>query len=304
MKSFRKDRAFLSCLAVSVLAAGCSEGPTTVEQDVADVALSMHEQSIVVVDFVEAPSGPARVPGPGACVTLEFSIISHPRTYVESGIRVTAPNHLHIHGTHLFIHTSSSSPVSFVRVDGQPFTLKSITVRSGGITFTSSLGAVLGAGPGTVTFPTAGWSSITSFTANSRSASMDKVIICPAIIDVDIDIKPGSDPNSVNTTIKGTIPVAILTTASFDAADVDARSVTLGDDDGNDTPVATRKNGSLRANLEDVDGDGDLDMILHFDTQALVANGDLTTGTTALILNGKNLAGTPIKGSDAVNIVP
>ncbi len=122
-------------------------------------------------------------------------------------------------------------------------------------------------------------------------------------IPVDIDIKPGSDPNSINTRTKGVIPVAILTTASFDAAEVAPGTVTLGDDDGDDTRVATRKNGSLRANLADVDGDGDLDMILHFDTQALVANGDLTTGTTELILNGEQFDGTPIKGSDAVRVV-
>ena len=125
-----------------------------------------------------------------------------------------------------------------------------------------------------------------------------------SVLDVTIDIKPGSDPNSINLGNKGGIPVAILTTDDFDAADVDPATVTLGNDDGNDTSVATRANGSLTASLEDVDNDGDLDLILHFDTQALVENGDLDENTTELILNGKTFGGQEIQGSDSVNIVP
>ena len=98
--------------------------------------------------------------------------------------------------------------------------------------------------------------------------------------------------------------MAILTTDDFDAADVDPATVTLGNDDGNDTSVATRKKGSLKASLEDVDDDGDLDLILHFDTQALVGNGDLDANTTELILNGETTGGQAIQGSDSVNIVP
>ena len=125
-----------------------------------------------------------------------------------------------------------------------------------------------------------------------------------SVLDVTIDIKPGSDPNSINLGNKGGIPVAILTTDDFDAADVDPATVTLGNDDGNDTSVATRANGSLTASLEDVDNDGDLDLILHFDTQALVENGDLDENTTELILNGKTFGGQEIQDSDSVNIVP
>ncbi|MGH7427001.1 MAG: hypothetical protein ACREJ4_01340, partial [Candidatus Methylomirabilaceae bacterium] len=43
----------------------------------------------------------------------------------------------------------------------------------------------------------------------------------PPFIEVDIDIKPGSDPNSINLGDQGRIPLAILTTATFNAADVD-----------------------------------------------------------------------------------
>ena len=41
------------------------------------------------------------------------------------------------------------------------------------------------------------------------------------------DIKPGSNPNSINLGSGGVVPVAILTTATFDAADVDQASLEI-----------------------------------------------------------------------------
>lgn len=124
------------------------------------------------------------------------------------------------------------------------------------------------------------------------------------ILDVAIDIRPSTDLNDVNLGARGLLPVAILTTADFDAATADPASITLGDDDGNDTAVATRQNGRLFASLKDVDDDGDMDLIVHFDIQALVANGDLTMATMELVLNGLTTVGLPIQGVDSVIIVP
>lgn len=140
-------------------------------------------------------------------------------------------------------------------------------------------------------------------------AGIDNVIVTATqsvvtVVAVDVDIKPGGDINPVNLKSRGRLPVAILTTGDFDAAVVDPATVTLGDDDGNDTGVAARPNGSWAAGLEDVDGDGDLDLMLHFDTRALVGNGDLHAGTTVLVVNGETWDGTPIHGSDTVRLIP
>jgi hypothetical protein len=120
-------------------------------------------------------------------------------------------------------------------------------------------------------------------------------------ITVDILIKPAEDPNTIKLSAKGTLPVAILTTTDFDAADVDPSTVTLGDDDGDDTPVATRASRALMTSLQDVDGDGDLDRVLFFGIQALVTNSDLDKSSTELILNGKTSGGQAIQGSDTVS---
>jgi len=112
--------------------------------------------------------------------------------------------------------------------------------------------------------------------------------LAPQEIEVEIDIKPGSDPNSINLGSKGVVPVAVLTTDDFDAGSVD--------------PTTVKFAGALplRWAMEDVDGDGDMDLLFHFKTQELGLNGDSTEAT----LTGTTTDGTPIQGTDTVNIVP
>jgi len=114
-----------------------------------------------------------------------------------------------------------------------------------------------------------------------------------AILDdpiVDIDIKPGSYPNSINLGSKGVVPVAVLTTVDFDASTVDPASVHFSDADA--SPV--------RWVMEDVDYDGDMDMLFFFKTQEL----GLTAASTEATLTGATFGGQPIVGTDTVNIVP
>lgn len=122
-------------------------------------------------------------------------------------------------------------------------------------------------------------------------------------VEVDVDIKPGSDANPINLKSKGNVPVAVLSTADFDASTVDVSTVTLGNDDGEDTSVVVKRNGTPQSSLEDVDGDGDLDLVLHFSTQALVNNEDLEASSTTLTLRGQTGGGQDIVGADFVNIV-
>jgi len=110
-------------------------------------------------------------------------------------------------------------------------------------------------------------------------------------ITVAIDIKPGSFPNSINPRSRGKIPVAILTTDTFDAATVDPNTVLFGLTGTEAVPVHSA--------FEDVDGDGDTDMILHFNTQGT----GIQCGDTSASLTGVTLDGQMIQGSDAINTV-
>lgn len=82
-----------------------------------------------------------------------------------------------------------------------------------------------------------------------------------------IDIKPGNEQNNINLKSNGVVPVAVLTTDDFDAATVD--------------PATAEFAGAAPTHwsLEDVDGDGDKDIIFHFRTQELDLDEDSTEAT-------------------------
>jgi hypothetical protein len=109
--------------------------------------------------------------------------------------------------------------------------------------------------------------------------------------EVEIDIKPGEFPNSINPKSKGVIPVAIQTTESFDATTVDPLSIKFGP---NGAPEV-----HLKGHVEDADGDGDDDLVLHFDTQAT----GIQCGDTSASLTGETFDGNLIQGSDSIKTV-
>ena len=110
---------------------------------------------------------------------------------------------------------------------------------------------------------------------------------------VGIDVRPGSDENPINLAAMGTVPVAVLTTPAFDAASVDRTTVRFAG-----APVATKSNGKLQGSLEDVDGDGDKDLILHFNLPDL----QLEAGAAAATLSGATFDGAEISGADGVTV--
>jgi hypothetical protein len=112
---------------------------------------------------------------------------------------------------------------------------------------------------------------------------------------VTIDIKPGAFPNTINLGSNGTVPVAILSTATFNATTVDPATVTLAE-----ASVALKGKGtSSTSSFQDVNGDGRPDLLIHIETEAL----QLSNTDTIAILKGQTFSGQPIIGSDFIRVI-
>lgn len=109
-------------------------------------------------------------------------------------------------------------------------------------------------------------------------------------VTVVIDIKPGSDPNSINRKARGNVPVAVLSSSTFDATAIDRSTVVV---------FAGAPALSIGGGPEDLNGDGLTDVVFHFATQAL----DLPDRTTEACLTGQTTGGTNFQGCDAVRLV-
>ena len=121
------------------------------------------------------------------------------------------------------------------------------------------------------------------------------VYYTPPPTKVGIDIKPGEYPNSINLGSHGVVPVAILSSPSFDATQVDPLTITLAG-----AHVALRGKGTPMVSQQDVNDDGLLDLVVHVETEAL----ELSPEDTEALLLGQTYGGLHIVGSDSVRIVP
>ncbi|MHC4932791.1 MAG: hypothetical protein ACYTGV_11445, partial [Planctomycetota bacterium] len=120
---------------------------------------------------------------------------------------------------------------------------------------------------------------------------------------VDVDIKPGSYPNSVNLGSEGVIPVAVLTDSTFATSELDRTTVRAVIFDSI-TGLEMYSVSAVKTAIEDVDDDGDYDLIAHFSTQAL--QDEILNETTVVIQFRANtsLHGMCVQGSDTVRLVP
>jgi hypothetical protein len=116
-------------------------------------------------------------------------------------------------------------------------------------------------------------------------------------IDVLIDIKPGSFPNSINLGSAGVIPVAILSTPDFDApAEVNPDTIGLA---GARVKLVGKSERSL-CHHEDVNADGLLDLVC----QVVTAGVMIEEGESVAVLEAETFGGVPVRGEDTVRVVP
>ncbi|HEX6505323.1 MAG TPA: hypothetical protein VF011_18920 [Terriglobales bacterium] len=108
---------------------------------------------------------------------------------------------------------------------------------------------------------------------------------------VRLDVKPGSFPNVVNVNSNGMLPMTILSTAKFDATQIDPTTVRFGDTGTEATPN--------HWSLADVNGDGLSDLQMNFDVQQT----GIACDTTLVSMTAKTYGGNEIRGTDSVKVI-
>jgi hypothetical protein len=119
--------------------------------------------------------------------------------------------------------------------------------------------------------------------------------VSPSVMQINIDIKPGNGGSAapINPKSRGSIPVALLSSDTFDALKVDMSSLTFGSTGDEKSLQRCGKDGS------DVNNDGRLDLVCHFENQVAKFGATDLEGT----LKGK-IAGMPIEGRGLLKVVP
>jgi hypothetical protein len=143
------------------------------------------------------------------------------------------------------------------------------------------------------------FSTVCALTGSYLSRGVSGTTVGPVnFVPVNISIKPpATPPVPMNVGDRGTTPVAILGSSTFDVSAVDISSVLLGP--GNAAVFGPGSPGfSGKADIEDVNNDGFPDLVLHFHTQQI----GFQCTDTSLLLTGKTQNGTPIRGTE--NIQP
>lgn len=207
--------------------------------------------------------------------------------------------------------------IDMATADGGPSNLWTIDTASGAVTFVGPLGFESVEG---MTLNTGGFQSLLAL-ANSMEADQpakliridhttgqgifiefmplplpaypgqrDALAALPAI-EILIDIKPGSFPNSINLRNAGVIAVAIPSTADFDATEIRTRVARFGP-----AGAALVHNSP---HYEDVNSDGLLDLLMHFNTDET----GIECGAEWAELRSSNELGLSVKGSDLIKTV-
>jgi hypothetical protein len=134
------------------------------------------------------------------------------------------------------------------------------------------------------------WDPETGTAVLSQTPGAVRLVGVP-LLTVAVDIKPGHSPNYLDLKRSKMLPVAILTTATFDATTVDPAMVLFGATGVEASPT--------RYVRRDVDGDGKVDTLLFFNTK----DTSLTCSDDSATVSGETFDGQAFEGTDTVQVV-
>jgi hypothetical protein len=125
----------------------------------------------------------------------------------------------------------------------------------------------------------------------------DDAFVLDLPFELEIDLKPGSDTNSINcTNERAMLTVAVLSTAAFDASSLDTAALRF---QGATEAHRDRTTGVPRRHVEDVNGDELRDLVLHF----RLGETDLTCDSIGGLLLGTASHGHALIGGDHIRMV-
>ncbi|MEH7218086.1 hypothetical protein [Bacillus toyonensis] len=152
--------------------------------------------------------------------------------------------------------------------------------------------------------------------ASGEAAAIGGKRVILGLITVPFDIKPTSCPNPFNIHADGVLPTAILGTSTFDVTTIDLTTVVLEGPAGQVSPIKSALEdvatpfqpfiGKLNINDCNVFGpDGNVDLVLHFDSQQVASIlGPVNNGDALLLqIKGKLNNSTQFVGEDIIKII-
>lgn len=150
------------------------------------------------------------------------------------------------------------------------------------------------------TYTTGGDKTVTLRVTDDDNASNTTAVSFHVQIRVDVAVKPTTEPNPINQKRNTMVLVMIENTSTFDPGRVNVSSLRFGDRDDvtvdNDAGASPVHAGG---HYEDVDGDGDLDLVVHFRT----SDAGFESDDTDAIVVGLTADGVKLFGTDSVKIV-